>query len=262
MKRKIKKFFNIQTFLTTLLLSLFIVIIKLYIPDEYQFIEPVSIYWTILSSVIFIYWFILWPAIWEYKESEKLLVELKNTILNVKEDADYFKWLQSEYELNSFNKIFYNLLNNFFYNIADDKKSDYLKYFEQINDINLKWEKLWIAANHIIRMKQELSLLKKCFLRITDIKDRDSLPAMIHKLKNFVTLIVILILLFLNITTTWPDIVSQLQESIMLFLYTFLYIYLSFIISSFDNPFDKRKFSWYLDLWFLKELANTLQTKK
>lgn len=262
MKKKIKKFFVIQTFITTLLLAILVVILKIFIPNQYQFIEPVSIYWTILSSVIFIYWFILWPAISEYKESEKIIIDVKNSILNIKEDSAYFKWLQSGFDLDKFNKIFYYLLNTFFHDIADDEKQNYVKYFEELNEINLKWEILWIPANHIIRMKQELSLLKKNFLRISDIKERETLPVMIHKLKNFITFIVILILLFLKISSTWPDFISQIQESIMLFLFTFLYVYLSFIISSFDNPFDKRKFSWYLDLYFLKDLADSLYTKK
>jgi len=55
MKKKIKKFFAIEIFLTTFILALLIVVLKIYIPEQYQFIEPISIYGTILSSVIFIY---------------------------------------------------------------------------------------------------------------------------------------------------------------------------------------------------------------
>lgn len=262
MKKKIKKFFAIEIFLTTLFLSLLIVLLKFYIPEQYQFIEPVSIYWTILSSVIFIYWFILSPSIAEYKESEKLLIEIKWTLWNIKDDAKYLKWLKNEYDLDLFNKEYSYMLNNFFNYIADDEKSDFLNSFEKLNDINLAWEKAWITANHIIRMKQELSILKKSFIRISQIKEKDALPVIIHKLKNFITAIVIMILLLLNISSGEMDLVWKIQEGIMLFLFSFLYIYLSFIINSFDNPFDKRKFSWYLDLSFIRDFANDLSTKK
>lgn len=262
MKKKIKKFFAIEIFLTTLFLSLLIVLLKFYIPEQYQFIEPVSIYWTILSSVIFIYWFILSPSIAEYKESEKLLIEIKWTLWNIKDDAKYLKWLKNEYDLDLFNKEYSYILNNFFNYIADDEKSDFLNSFEKLNDINLAWEKAWITANHIIRMKQELSILKKSFIRISQIKEKDALPVIIHKLKNFITAIVIMILLLLNISSGEMDLVWKIQEGIMLFLFSFLYIYLSFIINSFDNPFDKRKFSWYLDLSFIRDFANDLSTKK
>ena len=154
------------------------------------------------------------------------------------------------------------MLNNFFNYIADDEKSDFLNSFEKLNDINLAWEKSWITANHIIRMKQELSILKKSFIRISQIKEKDALPVIIHKLKNFITAIVIMILLLLNISSGKMDLVWKIQEGIMLFLFSFLYIYLSFIITSFDNPFDKRKFSWYLDLSFIKDFANDLEIKK
>lgn len=110
----------------------------------------------------------------------------------------------------------------------------------------------------MIRLKQELSILKKSFLRISEIKHRDVLPAIIHHLKNFMTTIAILILLFLNMSGGKVDMVAQLEAGIMLFLFSFLYIYLSFVISSFDNPFDKRRFSGYLDLEFLRTASQEL----
>lgn len=262
MKKKIKKFFAIEIFLTTFILALLIVLLKFYIPEQYQFIEPISIYGTILSSVIFIYWFILSPSIAEYKESERLLVDIESTLWNIKTDAKYFKLLKDQYDLDSFNLEFSNMLNNFFYYIADDKKSDFLNSFEKLNYLSLTWEKAWITANHIIRMKQELSILKKSFIRVVQIKEKESLPRIIHKLKNFISFIVIVILLLLNMPVTEVDLIWKIEESIMLFLFSFLYIYLSFIITSFDNPFDKRKFSWYLDLSFIKNFASDLITKK
>lgn len=262
MKKKIKKFFAIEIFLTTFILALLIVILKAYIPEQYQFIEPISIYGTILSSVIFIYWFILSPSISEYKESERLLVDIEASLSNIKTDAKYFKLLKDQYDLDSFNLEFSYMLNKFFNYIADDEKSDFMSSFEKLNYISLSWEKAWITANHIIRMKQELSILKKSFIRVVQIKEKESLPRIIHKLKNFISFIVIVILLLLNMPVTEVDLIWKIEESIMLFLFSFLYIYLSFIITSFDNPFDKRKFSWYLDLSFIKNFASDLITKK
>ncbi|NVP17333.1 hypothetical protein HUU51_01320 [Candidatus Gracilibacteria bacterium] len=262
MKKKIKKFFAIEIFLTTFILALLIVLLKFYIPEQYQFIEPISIYGTILSSVIFIYGFILSPSIAEYKESERLLVDIESTLGNIKTDAKYFKLLKDQYDLDSFNLEFSNMLNNFFYYIADDKKSDFLNSFEKLNYLSLTGEKAGITANHIIRMKQELSILKKSFIRVVQIKEKESLPRIIHKLKNFISFIVIVILLLLNMPVTEVDLIGKIEESIMLFLFSFLYIYLSFIITSFDNPFDKRKFSGYLDLSFIKNFASDLITKK
>lgn len=258
-KKKFRKVFIKGIFLSTFLLSALLVVIKLYIPQNYQFIEPISIYGTLLSSVIFIYWFILAPSIWEYKESEKLLTDIKNSLLNLKEDAKYFKGLRNEFDLERFDAILWQAIINFYDYVADDKKEDYVHILSGLNEIALAWEKLWITANHIIRLKQELSILKKSFLRITEIKEKDSMPKIIHHLKDFITLMVIVTLLFLNIGKEWLDIVGQIQESIMLFLISFLYIYLSFIINVFDNPFDKRKFHWFLDLSFLKDIAKNLE---
>lgn len=48
----------------------------------------------------------------------------------------------------------------------------------------------------------------------------------------------------------------------MLFLISFLYIYLGFVINGFDNPFDKRRFTGYIDISFLKEKGITLKMQK
>lgn len=262
MKKRIKKFFIRWIFISTLLISSLIVLLKLYIPEQYQFIEPISMYWTILSSVIFIYWFILAPAISEYKESEKLIIEIKNSLFNIKEDANYFKWLKNDFDEKKFLSQFSDAIINFYESITSNKKEIYPEIIGSLQTINLSWERLWIPANHIIRIKQELSNLRKCFLRINQIKEKESLPIIIHKLKNFITFIVIITLLFLNIWTDALDYVSLIQESVMLFLISFLYIYLSFVINGFDNPFDKWRFSWYIDLSFLKDYCEEIKKEK
>jgi hypothetical protein len=51
---------------------------------------------------------------------------------------------------------------------------------------------------------------------------------------------------------------SEIKEWIIIFLLSFIYLYLSSIISSLENPFDKRKFLWYIDISYLKKFADTL----
>ena len=62
--------------------------------------------------------------------------------------------------------------------------------------------------------------------------------------------------MFLNIGNTTQDtIVWEIKEWIVIFILSFIYTYLSFIISSLENPFDKRNFSGYIDMTFLKKYA-------
>lgn len=255
--KKIQKIFIRSIFLSSFLASLSLVIIKLLIPVQYQVLEAVSIYWSILSSVIFLYGFILSPAISEYKESEKLITEIKNSLNNIKDDIEYFSLLKPEFKINKdkFNTILNSIVNRFYTHIIDDKWLYNINQFIELNNIALEWEKLGITANHIIRLKQELSLVRKSFLRIEEIKEKFSLPKIIHQLKDFITFMVIVTLLFLNIWKEGLDTIWQIQESVMLFLISFLYIYLSFIINGLENPFDKGRFVWYIDLWFLKEFS-------
>jgi hypothetical protein len=105
-------------------------------------------------------------------------------------------------------------------------------------------EKLGIPANHIIRVKQEIGVMRKIIGRLLQIKDTDSLPKVVHNLKNFITLFIITTLLFLNIGNNGIDtIFSEIKEGIVIFILSFVYSYLSLIITSLENPFDKRNFS-------------------
>ena len=73
MLRGIQKFFRKQIFITCFGIAGIILIVKIFIiPDTLEFIEPISIYTALLSSVIFIYGFMITPAVAEYKESERI----------------------------------------------------------------------------------------------------------------------------------------------------------------------------------------------
>ncbi len=62
--------------------------------------------------------------------------------------------------------------------------------------------------------------------------------------------------MFLNIgNTTQETLVGEIKEGIVIFILSFIYTYLSLIISSLENPFDKRNFSGYIDMSFLKKYS-------
>ncbi len=251
--KKTKKFFIKSTLITTFLLSSLLVAIKFKIPNEYEFIDPISLYGTLLSTVVFVYWFMISPAVAEYKESEKLVVDVKNSLWNIEEDLKYLHWLKTEFNVGEARNILTKIKQNFYYNIADNEEREITKHIEDFNEILLLWEKAWITANHIIRTKNDMGIIQKSYLRIHQIKELDSLPKIVHNLKNFMTIFVISILLFMNFWDGKWDFVYQVQESLMLFLISFLYIYLTFVINWLENPFDKRKFTGYIDLSFLKK---------
>lgn len=68
--------------------------------------------------------------------------------------------------------------------------------------------------------------------------------------------------MFLNIGNTQIDtILVEIKEGIVIFILSFVYMYLSFIINSLENPFDKRNFSGYIDISFLGDYKNILLQK-
>lgn len=121
MIQKLYKFFRKEVFFTCFLIASAILCVKLYIvPDSWEFIEPISIYTALLSSVIFIYGFMIAPAVAEYKESEKIRVELKSTIENILLDAEHFQKLQTGLSIEKFRNHIADILLYVFYRVADN----------------------------------------------------------------------------------------------------------------------------------------------
>jgi hypothetical protein len=62
------------------------------------------------------------PAVAEYKESERIRVELKSVIQNILSDIDYLSRLKTGMPTDTFLTPFAHILRNVFDHIADDKK--------------------------------------------------------------------------------------------------------------------------------------------
>ncbi len=264
MKKTILQFFRKQIIITCFLISWTVLGIKLFlIPDNLEFIEPISIYTALLSSVIFIYWFMIAPAVWEYKESERLKNELKTNIENILLDIDYIIQLKPELNPKSFRESIHNILIYLFYRIADDVRGKSINnLLKETTPFLVEAENKGIPANHIIKIKQEIWNLRKIIGRLLQIKDTDSLPLVIHNLKNFITIFIVITLLFLNIGNESIDsIFEEIKEGIVIFILTFVYTYLSLIINSLENPFDKRNFSGYVDISYLKKYAEEVRSE-
>jgi len=121
-------------------------------------------------------------------------------------------------------------------------------------------EKLGITANHIIRMKQEMGTFNRIASRFVAIRDGDSIPHIIHQLKNFMTFFILGTLLFLNVgDAVEENVMEQIKEGAVVFFVSFLYLYLSLVISNLENPFDKRNFSGYIDLSFIKKISQHIK---
>lgn len=262
MIQKTKKFFHKSVFVSAFLFALALLAVKMIVvPTWLEFIDPISIYTSLLSSVIFIYGFILSPVMQEYKESERLKIDLKNSIQNIYAEILYIHQLKPAFSPSVFLEEFFLRLEEIFYYIADDiDKKDTHEYVRLMSEQLLLAEQLGVPANHIIKLKQEISTFNRVSYRMIEIKDHDAIPHIIHQLKNFITVFVLGTLLFLNVGTSAEDTVFvQIKEGIVVFFVSFLYLYLSLIISNLENPFDKRHFSGYIDMSFLKEFIDKVQ---
>lgn len=160
---KIQKFFRKEVFFTCLLAASTILAIKLFIiPDTWEFIEPISIYTALLSSVIFIYGFMIAPAVSEYKESERIRVELKSVVENILLDAEHFEKLTESLSIEKFRRQIADILLYVFHRVADDTRGKSINtLIHETLDFLVEAEKQGITPNHIIKLKQELSSMRR-----------------------------------------------------------------------------------------------------
>ncbi len=265
MIKAIKKFFHRSVFFSALLFAIILLMVKvLLVPTSLEFIDPISIYTSLLSSVIFIYGFILSPVMQEYKESERLKVELKNAMQNIYAEIRYIQSLKPAFSSHIILKEFFFRLEELFLYIADNSdKKDTHEFIKIMSEQLILAEQAGVPANHIIKLKQEISLLNKVAYRMIEIKDNDAIPHIVHQLKNFITMFVLGTLLFLEIASSGDSsLITQVKEGIVVFFVSFLYLYLSLIISNLENPFDKRNFSGYIDISFLRDFMNKVQREE
>jgi hypothetical protein len=194
----------------------------------------------LLSSVIggmtFLIGFILAGTMGDYKDSEKIPVEIVASLETIYEEGRYIKKLNEKFDLDGINALLIKTTEDLKKDLTSTGKKTVIDDISFLSEHIYKAEKMGIPAGWLGRIKSEQAQLKKNVLRMFQIKQTQFIPAA-YAIVDIMVFMILTILVFIKLE---PFNDSLLMVGIM----SFIYIYMVFLIKDIDDPFELTKKSY------------------
>jgi hypothetical protein len=195
---------------------------------EWEALTITSLHTGILAGTVFVLGFILSGVHTDYKESEKIPVDIVNAVASLQQDALLLKSKEPSFDYNGFTKILKDLLHLFKKDIESHGRES-LEEIKKLGEYFLEMEKLNVPANYIVKLKQDQSIILRNMLRAHYLLRISPLPSAFILVVSIVV-ISITLLLFTKIGALVDGLVT-------LGFFSFVYIYLLRLIQVMDKPF-------------------------
>lgn len=196
-----------------------------------EVMELNTLFSSLIAGTIFLIGFLISGVLTDYKESEKLPVDLTVLLQNLYDDSIFIHKVKNSgtaSQFIEFQKEFICSLKSWFYKKVETKSV--LEKISSMNHYFIELEKEGIQANYIIKMKNEQNNIRRVILRIETIRDTEfagSAYAIVEAM-GFLTAFGLLIIK-----------IEPFYASLFLtLLITFFISYMFILIKDLDNPFD------------------------
>jgi hypothetical protein len=185
---------------------------------------------SILTGIIFILGFLLAGVVADYKESEKFPSDIAASLYTLWQEAEFLQKVNnsktSEILMNKI-KEFVPLLKYDFFVLQNDKIFELL---DRISDDIVQYGKEGVIVNVTVRLKTEVSNLKKIIYRISVIKNTDFIPSVYTSIR-VIAIVFLGVTCLLSITPWWVGLIEVAIFTTIIF--TILYL-----IKDMDDPFE------------------------
>ena len=219
-----------------------------------EFISPSLLYTSIIAGGVFILSVILSGLITDFKESEKLPVEIATAAENIYDDAVAIKMSRPDFNLERLRTLLLDALTNTFEEVRSGNPEKTLTAINALSQSFVEMEKLGVIANYIVRLRQEQSAMKKAVLRIHHIQRIQFLPSA-HIFAQTTVYLIIGLLLFTRLE-------PQRDGLILIAFVTYLFVFLIKLIRLIETPFEAgQKSSDEISLVLLRETIQRLKAK-
>jgi len=198
-----------------------------------SFIELTGLFGSLIAANVFVLGFLLAGTLADYKESERLPVELASSIETIADEClitHKNKGAPEALDALAYMSEFSSALLCWFH--KEERTKDLLTRVSGMNEFLLAFESL-TQPNFIVRLKQEQNNIRRMVLRIDAIRDTPFLSVG-YSMSYIGTVALLGGLLFANIEPYY-------QAMFYLAVIGFLLIYLTVLIKDVDNPFDHYK---------------------
>ncbi len=195
---------------------------------HWEILSVTPLHTGLLAGSVFVLGFILSSTHTDYKESEKMPVELTTAIESIHQDSVLCKQEYPDFKLNELQTLLNGILIAFREDVQNHTDNAFVKakelaqYFKQM-------EKLGIPANYIVKLKQEQNTIIKIILRMHYLQKIQPLPSAFILVKSIVFIIIAMLLL--------TKIGDLRDEIIVTAFISFIYIYILKLIKVMDTPF-------------------------
>lgn len=224
-------FKKMRIFWDTLLIVVLILGLKvLFNSFGWEFISTSSLLTSILSGSIFVLGFILSSTHADYKESEKLPVDLVTSIESIYNDGILFKKKYKKFDFNELKDILFLIIKLFKKDLMDNKRMAFFKA-KELSNVFGKLEKMGLPANYMVKLKQDQNVIMRVILRVNYIQRIQPIPSAFILVESIVVGLII-ILVFTKMD-------SLFNELIAIGFITFIFIYMLKLIKILEKPFHK-----------------------
>lgn len=196
-----------------------------------ELMELNALFTSLVAGTIFIIGFLVSGVLSDYKEAEKIPGELTASLKTMFDDTYTIlkgKNSQTAQRFLEFQNSFVGSLIDWFY--KKERTNNILNKLTEINDFLVELENEGIQANYIIKLKNEQNSIRRIILRIDTIRDTQFVGSAYAILEAMAVLIAIG-LIIIDIEPFYASLFFSL-------LVTFLIVYMFYLISDLDNPFD------------------------
>ncbi len=210
----------------------FILLIKtLFHHYELEMMELNALFTSLVGATIFLIGFLISGVLSDYKESEKIPGEITTSLKNILDDSLTLKHHYSEETFKqfiSFQKKLVNDIKSWLY--KEIETSELLTQFDVLNSIIIQLDKEGVQANFLIRIKNEISTVRKNLLRIEAIRETNFISSA-YAIVESMAFVISAGLIFIKIEPFFAALFFTV-------LVTFLIIYMIILIKDLDDPFD------------------------
>lgn len=192
--------------------------------------ELTTFFPSILTGIIFILGFLLAGVVIDYKESEKIPNEIAVSLYSIWQEADFIKNVQdcpSAPGMLTKLKLFIPTLKTEFFIKQNDQL---LNLLDALSADVVLLGKEGATANYLLRMKVEISNLKRIMNRITVIKTTDFIPSVFIYIQA-ITIIFLSVYCLLSVDPWWGGL-------ILVCIFTFVIFAILNLIKDMEDPFE------------------------
>jgi ABC-type multidrug transport system fused ATPase/permease subunit len=192
--------------------------------------ELTTFFPSILTGIIFILGFLLAGVVTDYKESEKIPNEIVASLYAIWQEAAFIKGVQncpSVPGLMARLKLFVPIFKDEF---LLKQNREVQKLLDALSDDLILLGKEGATPNYLIRMKSEITNLKKAVNRITVIKTTDFVPSVFVCIQA-ITIIFLTVYCLLAVDPWWGGL-------ILVCIFTFVIFAILILIRDMEDPFE------------------------